>query len=136
MILRPALGVEPLFVGKSAFEYLVEADADTTLRALKPDIQRFTQVPSRGVIVTARSASPDYDFISRFFAPNAGVPEDSVTGSAHCALAPFWSDKLGTTELRAYQASPRGGVLRPRLSGDRVLIAGQAVTALRGELLA
>lgn len=134
--LLPALGVEPLFVGKSVFDYLVEVDSDATLRALTPDIQRFTQVPSRGIIITARSTSPEYDFISRFFAPNAGVPEDPVTGSAHCALAPYWSDMLGTTELRAYQASPRGGGLRLRLSGDRVLIAGQAVTVLRGELLA
>lgn len=131
-----ALGVEPAFVGKSRFDYLVEVDSNATLCALKPNLLQIERVPARGVIVTARSASPDFDCVSRFFAPAVGVPEDPVTGSAHCTLAPYWIPKLGTPELRAYQASPRGGLLRLRLSGDRVLISGQAVTVLRGELLA
>ena len=89
---------------------------------------------ARGTIVTSRAATPGYDFVSRFFAPRAGVPEDPVTGSAHCALAPFWSERLKKTEMIAYQASPRGGVVRVSLGGERVKLAGTAVTVLRGEL--
>jgi PhzF family phenazine biosynthesis protein len=89
----------------------------------------------RGVIVTARPSSTEFDFVSRFFAPAAGVDEDPVTGSAHCALGPYWAERLGKSEFTAYQASARGGVVRVRLNGNRVIIAGQAVTVLRGELL-
>jgi predicted PhzF superfamily epimerase YddE/YHI9 len=88
------------------------------------------------VIVTSRSASPEYAFVSRFFAPRAGVNEDPVTGSAHCTLGPFWAQRLGQDEMRAYQASARGGMLRVRVNDERVVISGQAVTVLRGELLA
>jgi predicted PhzF superfamily epimerase YddE/YHI9 len=91
-------------------------------------------VPARGVMVTARSADPQYDFVSRFFAPAVGVQEDAVTGSAHCCLAPYWAEKLGKTEMVGYQASPRGGVVKVALREDRVLLYGQAVTVLRGEL--
>jgi len=84
--------------------------------------------------VTA-AAAPPYDFVSRFFAPTAGIGEDSVTGSAHCCLGPFWGDRLRRNELLAYQASARGGVVRVRLMGDRVRLGGQAVTVLRGRLL-
>jgi PhzF family phenazine biosynthesis protein len=95
----------------------------------------IAHIPARGVIVTSRADEHSkYDFVSRFFAPQSGVPEDPVTGSAHCALAPYWSEKLGKKELVAYQASPRGGELRLRLVGDRVKIGGEAVTVLRGEL--
>ena len=87
------------------------------------------------MIVTSRAASAGYDFVSRFFAPGAGVPEDPVTGSAHCALGPFWQTRLGKSELVAYQASPRGGIVRVRVAGDRVTLGGKAVTVLRGELL-
>jgi predicted PhzF superfamily epimerase YddE/YHI9 len=90
----------------------------------------------RGTIVTAPSSSPRDDFVSRFFAPAVGVPEDPVTGSAHCCLAPFWSARLGKDTLLARQISSRGGVLRLRLAGDRVLLGGQAVTVIRGDLLA
>jgi predicted PhzF superfamily epimerase YddE/YHI9 len=131
-----ALGVEPVFVGQSQFDYLVEVDSEETLRGLKPDLILLERVPVRGVIVTSRSGTPEYDFVSRFFAPQSGVPEDPVTGSAHCTLAPFWGERLGKAEMRAYQASARGGVLRVRLNGERVAICGQAVTVLRGELLA
>src|SRR5207237_653335 len=82
-----------------------------------------------------RAAPPVFDFGSRFFAPQSGVPEDPVTGSAHCALAPYWCERLHRAELTGYQASPRGGVVRVRLAGDRVMLGGQAVTVLRGELL-
>jgi predicted PhzF superfamily epimerase YddE/YHI9 len=86
------------------------------------------------VIVTSRAA--DYDFVSRFFAPASGINEDPVTGSAHCCLGPFWRSRLNKTDFVAYQASPRGGVVRVRLEGDRVRLGGQAVTVLRGALLA
>ncbi len=95
----------------------------------------LAEIPVRGVIVTARSQNGGFDFVSRFFAPASGVNEDPVTGSAHCCLAPFWAKRLGKSEFLAYQASVRGGVLRVRLNGDRVLLGGQAVTVLRGELL-
>jgi predicted PhzF superfamily epimerase YddE/YHI9 len=105
------------------------------VRALQPDIARVATIPARGIIVTARASTPGYDFVSRFFAPRVGVPEDPVTGSAHCVLAPFWARRLGREELTGYQVSPRGGVVRVRLEGERVLIGGQAVTVLRGELV-
>lgn len=134
--LSHALGVELSYVGKNQFDYLVAVGSDEILRALKPDLSLLERLPVRGVIVTSRSASPEYDFVSRFFAPRAGIHEDPATGSSHCALAPFWSQRLGKNEMIAYQASPRGGVLRVRVNGERIAIGGQAVTVLRGELLA
>src|SRR5947199_382410 len=92
------------------------------------------KLPVRGVIVTSRASDP-YDFASRFFAPGSGIAEDPVTGSSHCALGPFWSARLGKSELLAYQASARGGVVRVRVVGDRVKLGGQAVTVLRADLL-
>jgi len=89
----------------------------------------------RGVIVTSAAAGPKFDFVSRFFAPGAGVAEDPVTGSSHCALTPFWGERLGKTEMVAYQASPRGGVIRVRNAGSCVKLGGQAVTTLRAELV-
>ena len=121
-----ALGVTALYTGRNRFDYLVEVDREETVRALNPDMTRLKKVDMRGAIVTSRSRSADYDFVSRFFAPAVGVDEDPVTGSAHCCLGPYWSGKLGKTSLRAYQASSRGGILRVGLKGDRVLIGGQA----------
>ena len=132
--LAAALGVTPAYVGKNQFDYLVEVDSEETVRHLTPDHTALAKLPVRGVIVTSRAATGEFDFVSRFFAPGSGIPEDPVTGSAHCALAPFWGARLGKTEMLAYQASPRGGVVRVRLAGDRVLLGGQAVTVLRGEL--
>ena len=132
-----ALGAKPTFVGRSKFDYLIEVEHEDAVRRLTPDLTAVSRVEARGVIVTSRSdGTTKYDFVSRFFAPQSGVPEDPVTGSAHCALAPYWSAKLGKKELTAYQASPRGGELRLRLVADRVKIGGQAVTVLRGELTA
>jgi len=132
-----ALGAKAQFVGRSKFDYLVELESESAVRRLDPDMSAIARVEARGVIVTSRAdKKSEYDFVSRFFAPQSGVPEDPVTGSAHCALTPYWSAKLGKTELRAFQASPRGGELRLRLAGDRVRIGGQAVTVLRGELTA
>jgi predicted PhzF superfamily epimerase YddE/YHI9 len=121
-------------VARNRMDYLVEVADEAVVRGLAPDFTRLKRVATpRGVIVTARAAAP-YDFISRFFAPAAGVDEDPVTGSAHCALGPWWAQKLGKTELLAYQASPRGGVVRVTVRGNRMGLAGQAVTVLRGEL--
>ena len=132
--LNEALGAKARFVGLSKFDYLVELEDEAAVRTLDPDLGAIARVPARGVIVTARANKGKYDFVSRFFAPQSGVPEDPVTGSAHCALAPYWSGKLGKKELMAYQASTRGGELRLRLEGDRVVLGGQAVTVLRCEL--
>jgi predicted PhzF superfamily epimerase YddE/YHI9 len=129
-----ALGCAPLWVGKSAFDYLVLVDSEATVRALAPDHARLRALPVRGVIVTAAHTG-DFDFVSRFFAPGAGVDEDPVTGSAHCTLAPFWSARTNKTTLRGHQVSARGGVVDVRLAGDRVVLGGRAVTMWRGELL-
>jgi len=134
--LAAALGVEAGYVGKTRFDYVVEVDAADTVKDIKPDIGALRAIQVRGVIVTARAASGEYDFVSRFFAPGAGIDEDPVTGSAHCALGPYWGAKLGKEEMVAYQASARGGVVRVRLAGDRVRLGGKAVTVLRGKLLA
>jgi predicted PhzF superfamily epimerase YddE/YHI9 len=135
--LLAALGVgEARYVGRNAFDYLVEVDFEETLRGLAPDHTALKKVPVRGVIVTARPSTPEFDFISRFFAPGSGIDEDPVTGSAHTALGPYWGERLGKTEFTAYQASARGGVVRVRLAGERVVLGGQAVTVMTGELLA
>ncbi|HYT03395.1 MAG TPA: PhzF family phenazine biosynthesis protein [Gemmatimonadales bacterium] len=135
--LAEALGVgrEARWVGKSTFDYLVEVESEAVVRGLTPDFSGLQRVEARGIIVTSRASTRDYDFVSRFFAPRVGVPEDPVTGSAHCALTPFWSDRLNKTQLLGYQASPRGGVVRVRLNGQRVVLGGQAVTVLRSELV-
>ena len=135
--LSDAIGAKAQFVGRSKFDFLVEVENATVVRRLDPDMTALARVDARGVIVTSRAdGKSKYDFISRFFAPQSGVPEDPVTGSAHCALAPYWSEKLAKKELLAYQASSRGGELRLRVVGDRVKIGGQAVTVLRAELTA
>lgn len=133
-LLEQALGVELKYVGKNKFDYLVEVDSEEALRQMQPDFVLLKTLPVRGIIVTCVSASHEYDFVSRFFAPAAGINEDPVTGSAHCCLAPFWSQRLHKNEFVAYQASARGGVVRVRLAGERVYLGGQAVTVLRGEL--
>ena len=150
--LAAALGVEPRWMGRNRLHFLVEVESEEVVRAVKPDFRRLAAVlsPAYGVSVTARAAAArtappsafgpagtagEIDFVSRFFAPPIGVDEDAVTGSAHCALGPYWAAKLGKLELSAYQASSRGGALRVRVAGDRVHLAGQAVSLLRSELL-
>lgn len=133
-LLVDALGVEPQLVGKSKFYTLVVVDSPDVVRAVRPDFRKLGEVPTLGVIVTAASDDARFDFISRFFAPALGVDEDPVCGSAHCCLAPYWGERLGKTSLMAFQASARGGVLRLRLNGDRVVLGGQAVTVWQGEL--
>lgn len=132
--LEKALGVHLKYIGKNRFDYLVEVDSEDTVRKLKPNLALLGEIPARGFIVTSRASSPRYDIVSRFFAPSAGIPEDPVTGSAHCCLGPFWEARLHKDEFVAYQASVRGGVVRVRVAGDRVVLGGQAVTVLRGEL--
>jgi PhzF family phenazine biosynthesis protein len=133
--LLESLGVtNPVYVGRNKFDYLVEVASEDVVRALTPDHAQLRRIPVRGVIVTSRSN--EFDFVSRFFAPGSGIDEDPVTGSAHCCLTPYWSAKLGKDAMTAFQASPRGGVVRVRLAGDRVKLAGEAVTVLRGDLTA
>ena len=133
--LAEALGTTPVYVGMSQFDCLVEVESEAVVRGIQPDFARLSAIPARGVIVTSQASTPGYDFVSRFFGPRVGVPEDPVTGSAHCVLSPFWSARLGRAELIGYQASARGGMVRARLDGERVRLGGQAVTVLRGELL-
>jgi len=130
-----ALGAVPVEVARGTTDYLVELDCDATVRKLAPNITALEKVEARGVIVTARNDRDGFDMVSRFFAPRFGVPEDPVTGSAHTTLAPWWAAKLGIHVLRAEQASARGGELELELRGDRVRLAGHAVTTVRGQIL-
>jgi PhzF family phenazine biosynthesis protein len=132
--LLDALAVQPTFVGRSKFDRYVVVESEQVVRGLQPDFARLRQVPMRGVIVTSTSDDPRFDFVSRYFAPGVGVDEDPVTGSAHCCLAPFWSECFGRSELTGYQASRRGGIVHVRAMGERTILGGQAVTVLRGEL--
>ncbi|MFF0200085.1 PhzF family phenazine biosynthesis protein [Streptomyces sp. NPDC005017] len=135
-----ALGAEPLScfdTGPNVGDLLVELPDERTVRTLLPDLRAIGAHSARGVIATARAEDParGQDFVSRCFFPNVGIDEDPVTGSAHTALAPFWSERLGRTELTGLQASPRSGLVRTRLLGDRTLLTGRAVTTIDGELL-
>ncbi|MDQ1425960.1 MAG: hypothetical protein QOD72_3458 [Acidimicrobiaceae bacterium] len=121
------------FVGRSRFDYLVEVESATEVEKIVPDHRALRDVDTRGVCVTA-AGDGELDFVSRFFAPGAGVDEDPVTGSAHCILTPYWSAKTGKRRLVARQVSARGGDLRLHDRGERVGIAGQAVTVIRGSL--
>ena len=130
-----ALGVTAKYVGRSRFDLLVEIESEEAVRQAQPDFGKLRTLPVRGVMITSAASTPGLDFVSRFFAPGSGIDEDPVTGSAHCCLTPFWSRRLGRTALLARQLSPRGGLLRVRLDGDRVRLAGQAVTVMRGDIL-
>jgi PhzF family phenazine biosynthesis protein len=134
--LAEALGVTLTYVGKGRFDYLVEVESEESLRKLVPNFRMLASLPIRGLIVTSRSSRPEFDFVSRFFAPGAGIDEDPVTGSAHCCLAAYWRKHLHKDSFVAYQASARGGVVRVRVSGDRAILGGQAVTVSKGVLLA
>jgi predicted PhzF superfamily epimerase YddE/YHI9 len=129
-----ALGVKPKYFGRSRFDYIAELDSEKTVRKLRPNFTFLSTLPIRGLIVTAKAKTPPYDFVSRFFAPRAGINEDPVTGSSHSVLGPFWKRRLGKTELLAYQASKRGGVLRVRVGDRRVFIGGKAATVFQAEL--
>jgi PhzF family phenazine biosynthesis protein len=133
--LADSLGVTMKYFGKNQLDFIVEIESEEIVRKMQPDFAALKKVSARGVIVTSRASSANYDFVSRFFAPACGIDEDPVTGSAHCCLGPFWQKRLGKTEFVAYQASARGGIVQVRLKGDRVILAGKAVTVLRGELV-
>ncbi|MCX4913377.1 PhzF family phenazine biosynthesis protein [Streptomyces sp. NBC_00687] len=136
-----ALGAEPLATfdtGPNTGDLLIEVADERTVLGLTPDHNALARYSKRGIITTARAKDPSrgYDFVSRCFFPNVGIDEDPVTGSAHTALAPFWSERLGRTTLTGLQASPRSGLVRTELRGERTLLTGHAVTVVDGELLA
>lgn len=126
-------------VGRGAFDVLVQVESAAQVRALQPDLDALGKVEARGIIVTARGDEDGVDFVSRFFAPRVGVPEDPVTGSAHCTLAPWWAAELDRSEdgveFTGEQASERGGTVRAEIRGKRVVLRGNCVTFLRGQLL-
>ncbi len=123
-----------VFAGRNRWDYFFELETEELVRRIQPDFEKLGSATERGVIVTSRSDSPEFDFVSRFFAPAAGINEDPVTGSAHCCLAPYWAMRLGKKSMRAFQASARGGILEVETRDGRVFIRGQAVTVLKGEL--
>lgn len=129
-----ALGAHACAASSNGIDVLVEVETEAEVRSMKPNFPALKSLGFRGVIVTSKASTPGFDFVSRFFAPVVGIDEDPVTGSSHTCLAPYWSTRLGKNELSAYQASARGGVLRVQLADDRVVIAGKAVTVIRGEL--
>ncbi len=133
-MLLDALGARPRAVGKYSFDYLVELESEAAVRDLAPDLAGLARVQARGVAVTAVASTPGFDFVSRWFGPQSGVPEDPVTGSAHCALAPYWAERLGKTRMLAYQASARGGIVEVEVTGERVMLGGKAVTVVVGAL--
>jgi PhzF family phenazine biosynthesis protein len=133
--LRAALGAPIRFVGRNRLDLLAELESEDQIRRLSPDIRRLERFPVRGIIVTSRSQSREYDLVSRFFAPRVGVDEDPVCGSAHCCLGPYWAERFDRSFLTAHQVSCRGGVVKVRVEGNRVVLIGNAVTVLRGELV-
>lgn len=134
-MLIKALGIKPKYTGRNRLDFLVEVESEEVVRNIRPDFKLLENVKTRGVIVTSKSSSKKYDFISRFFTSEVGTNEDPVTGSAHCCLAPFWEKKLNKNEFLAYQASERGGIIKVRLEKDRVYLSGKAVMILDGRLL-
>jgi PhzF family phenazine biosynthesis protein len=132
--LAEALGAKLEYVGRNVDDFLVVVDCEKTVRNLKPNFAQLRELNVRGVIVTAAANGGDFDFVSRFFAPGAGIDEDPVTGSAHCCLGPYWQMRLNKNEFIAYQASERGGMVKVRVAGDRVLLGGQAITVVSGAI--
>jgi predicted PhzF superfamily epimerase YddE/YHI9 len=132
--LLESLNVAARRVGRSTFDILVDVESEGVVRGLAPDFKRLATVACRGVIVTARSDDPRFDFVSRFFAPAVGVDEDPVCGSAHCCLAPYWGGRLGKSEMVGLQVSPRGGVVFVEVRGERVTLGGEGVIFATGEM--
>ena len=129
-----ALSIDPVWFGKNRIDYLVQVESEAEVENAKVDFKRLAEITDRGLMVTASSHRDDCDFVSRFFAPGVGIPEDPVTGSAHCCLAPFWSERLGKTTLVGFQASKRGGFVQTQMLADRVQLGGRATTILEGAL--
>lgn len=123
-----------LYAARNRFDYLLEIATEDELKRLVPDFSAISGLDSRGLIVTCRSDSGDWDFASRFFAPRVGINEDPVTGSAHCALGPYWSSKLGKIDLTGFQASQRGGLVYVKIKEKKVILGGKAVTVMQGNL--
>lgn len=132
--LLSALGATPLWSGSNGMDWLIEVETENAVRALAPHLTRLARIPARAAMVTARASRPDADFVSRFFAPSIGIDEDQVTGSAHCALLPYWADKLGREALVGYQMSPRGGFVRVRREDGRAKLIGNAYLTARGQI--
>lgn len=130
-----ALGADPVWIGRNRFDLIVELQSDEAVRRLRPDLAGLGAIPCRGIIVTARADDPRFDFVSRFFAPAVGVPEDPVCGSAHCCLGPFWKSRLGKSKLRGLQVSARQGDLGVEVLANRVVLSGRAATTLEGRLV-
>ena len=122
-----AISAAPLYVGRNRFDYIALYESEGMVRSAVPKLNHVRKLDSRGLIITSVSSSDRYDFVSRFFAPNAGIEEDPVTGSAHCCLCPFWSRRLGKKELAGHQASERSGLVHTRLLEKRVFLSGKAV---------
>jgi PhzF family phenazine biosynthesis protein len=133
--LAEILGAQPKNFRSSRFDHLVELESEELVRNLRPDFTRLKALPVRGIMVTSRASTPGFDFVSRFFGPAVGIDEDPVTGSAHCCLGLYWSSRLGKTDLVAYQASARGGVVKVAVAGERVRLRGKAVTIMVAELV-
>lgn len=134
-VLAKALGAQPAYCGRNRFDYLVELESEDRVRTLQPDFRLLGTVDMRGVIVTALSSRPEFDYVLRFFAPAVGVDEDPVTGSAQCCLGPYWGKRLGKQEVMGFQASARGGEVKVRNKPPRVLISGKALTGKAVEVL-
>jgi len=132
--LLESLNGKPHYVGRSKFDFVIEFESEKVVRSIKPDFNRLASVECRGVVVTARSDNPQFDFVSRFFAPAVGINEDPVTGSAHCLLAPYWAARLGKSKMLGYQASSRGGVVQVELRGERVMLGGEGVVFAKGDI--
>jgi PhzF family phenazine biosynthesis protein len=133
--LAKILKINPIDVIQSGENVIVEMSSEKEVRSLYPDFSRLIKLPMHGLVVTAHSDQSEFDFISRYFAPWVGINEDPVTGSAHACLGPYWQRRLGKSTFRAFQASNRGGVLGVEVKGERVLISGQAVLVLSGEII-
>ena len=129
------LNLEPTFIGRTSFDYFLEVSSPELVMNYNPMFEIISKLDSRGLIVTSKSNSDSYDFVSRFFAPQSGVPEDPVTGSAHCSLGTYWYRKLGKSDLIGYQASVRGGIVKVKVEENRVILSGSAVTVIKSELL-
>lgn len=131
-----ALDVTPRYVGRNRYDYLIELESEQAVRRIQPDMRLLRTIPADGFIVTSRSESEEFDFVTRYFAPGLGIDEDPVTGAAHCCLGPYWSRRLEKNDFVAYQASPRGGIVHVHVEGDRVVLGGRAITVFRTEMVA
>lgn len=129
-----AFNITPMYVGSFENKLLIEVDGEEIVKSIEPDFRKLQQFDERAVVITSLAESEEYDFVSRHFAPWVGVYEDPVTGSNHSCLGPYWARRLDKTELKAYQASPRGGMLNLRVEKDCVYIGGNAITVYEGEL--